>query len=231
MNGSNLYNYLNKNRDTKQMNSIIIDSSLCQTSLCFLCSKAGTDKGPFTPGGGHRHPYTTPYSLFFEPLRHKNIKFAEVGVHHGASMRVWRAFFSQARLYGFDNDEKNVAYITSMNLPNSILDIMDGSKKDSIVEGFTKHSSDGELFDVIIDDASHSPEDQAMMIRSALPFLKQGGLLIVEDIFRDRPEKPYEEALLEVKNLVSFHTFIMCEHTNRFSPGWNNDKMLVIVRA
>jgi predicted O-methyltransferase YrrM len=108
---------------------------------------------------------------------------------------------------------------------------MDGSKKESIVEGFTKHSSDGELFDVIIDDASHSPEDQAMMIRSALPFLKQGGLLIVEDIFRERPETPYEEALMEVKNLVSFHTFIMCEHTNRFSPGWNNDKMLVIVRS
>ena len=96
------------------MNSIIIDSSLCQTSLCFLCSKAGTDKGPFTPGGGHRHPYTTPYSLFFEPLRHKNIKLAEVGVHYGASMRVWRAFFSQARLYGFDNDEKNVMYIDSI---------------------------------------------------------------------------------------------------------------------
>ena len=213
------------------MNSIIIDSSLCQTALCFLCSKAGTDKGPFTPGGGHRHPYTTPYSLFFEPLRHKNIKFAEVGVHHGASMRVWRAFFSQARLYGFDNDEKNVMYIDSMKLPNSTLDLMDGSKKESIVEGFSKHSGDGELFDVIIDDASHSPEDQAMMIRSALPFLKQGGLLIVEDIFRSTNEEEYTKELKDILPLCSAYYFVMCEHKERWSPGWDNDKLLVLVKG
>ena len=85
--------------------------------------------------------------------------------------------------------------------------------------------------DVILDDASHNPDDQATMIRTVMPFLKQGGLFIIEDIFREHPEKNFEDALLEVKNLVSFHTFIVCDHVNRHSPGWNNDKMLVMVRA
>jgi hypothetical protein len=69
------------------------------------------------------------------------------------------------------------------------------------------------------------------MIRTALSKLKQGGLLIIEDIFRDRSEQPFLDALEEMKSLISFRTFIMCEHADRFSPGWNNDKMLVIVRA
>ena len=69
------------------------------------------------------------------------------------------------------------------------------------------------------------------MIRTALPFLKQGGLLIVEDIFREQSEEPLLKAIEDMKDKISFHTFIMCEHQFRFSPGWNNDKMLVIVRA
>lgn len=213
------------------MNSLTIDSSRCPTSLCTMCAAAGTDKGPFTPGGAHRHPYTAPYSLFFEPLRNRPIKFAEVGVHAGASLRVWRSFFTRARIYGFDLDRNLVEYIRDMGMPGVFLDTMDGSKASSIQEKFKHWSNDGELFDVIIDDASHSPEDQATMIVNAMQFLKQGGLLIVEDIFRETSEKPFEEALEKVKDLVSFHTFIVCEHENRYSPGWNNDKMLVLVRA
>jgi hypothetical protein len=33
-----------------------------------------------------------------------------------------------------------------------------------------------------------------------------------------------------VQDLVSFHTFIVCDHQLRYSPGWNNDKLLVFVR-
>lgn len=212
------------------MNSITLDSSKCTSDLCLFAKQAGTDKGPYTVNG-HRHPYTTPYSLLLEPLRHKPIKFAEVGVFRGASMVVWRNFFSQARIFGYDNDMQNLQAIQQMAIPGTFLGIMDSSKKESIQGVFNASCTDGELFDVIVDDASHDPADQAMMIRSALPFLKQGGLLIIEDIFRERPEIPYEEAFAEVKNMVSFHTFIVCDHEHRYSPGWNNDKMLVLVKA
>ena len=57
------------------LNSIIIDSTKCVSELCLLCAKAGTDKSPYGQGG-HRHPYTTPYSLFLEPLKNKPIKLS-----------------------------------------------------------------------------------------------------------------------------------------------------------
>ena len=212
-------------------NSITLDSTNCRTTLCDLCVKFGTDKSPFTGGGGHRHPYTAPYSLLFEPLKNKPIKFAEIGVFRGASILVWRNFFTKARIYGFDNDYQNMESIRAMNIPGVNLDIMDARKPESIEAGFSKYMADGELFDVILDDALHDPSQQVVTIRTCLKMLKQGGLLIVEDIFRDRPEDPYIEVMNEMKPLISFSTFIVCDHKDRFSPGWNNDKILVIVRA
>ena len=82
----------------------------------------------------------------------------------------------------------------------------------------------------IIITASHNPPDQCAVIKVALHFLKKGGILIVEDIFRERSIEPYEKIFEEVKDLVSFHTFITCDHALRYSPGWNNDKLLVFVK-
>ena len=212
-------------------NSITLDSTSCRTTLCNLCVQAGTDKSPYTPNGGHRHPSTAPYSLLFEPLRGKPIKFAEIGVYRGASILVWRAFFSRARIYGFDNDLASMENLRSKNLLGVTLDYMDACSPESMNSVFNKYMSDGELFDVILDDALHSAEQQAVTIKTCLGKLKQGGLLIIEDIFRDQPETPYIEAMTEMASLISFSTFIVCDHKDRYSPGWNNDKMLVIVRS
>lgn len=215
---------------THSMNSITIDSTGCRSDLCLYCAESGTDKSPYGVGG-HRHPYTAPYSLLFEPLRKKPIKFAEIGVFRGASLLAWRRFFTSARIFGFDNDINNLNIIARNQWPQVYLDVMDAGQASSIHSTLQKYVADGELFDVILDDASHNPADQVQVIRTALQFLKQGGLLIVEDIFRERPTQPYEEVFAEIRHLVSFHTFIVCDHENRYSPGWNNDKLLVFVRA
>ncbi len=212
------------------MNSLVLDSSDCVSDLCTICASTGTDKTPFC-AQGHRHPYTVPYSLLFEPLRNKPIKFAEIGVFRGASLLAWRKYFSRARIYGFDNDANNLNFIQSFDWPGVTLDLMDASNRESISSLLRQSTEDGELFDVILDDASHNPEHQVEVIRIALHFLKPGGLLIIEDIFRDRSTEPYETVFQEIKHLVSFHTFIVCDHKNRYSPGWNNDKLLVFVRA
>lgn len=212
------------------MNSITIDSTDCTSDLCILCAESGTDKSPYSTGG-HRHPYTAPYTLLFEPIRKKPIKFAEIGVFRGASLLGWRRYFPSARIYGFDNDKPNLDFIASHGWPALTLDLMDASNASNIQQQLLKYTQDGELFDVILDDASHNPEHQVEVIRTAPYFLKQGGMLIIEDIFRERSIEPYERVLQEVKHLFSFHTFIVCDHEHRYSPGWNNDKLLIFVRA
>jgi len=95
-----------------------------------------------------------------------------------------------------------------------------------------RDTADGELFDVILDDAAHDVAHQTLLIQEGLRFLKPGGLLLIEDVFRDWPEADYIPALEAAisANLISFYTFIVCDHVDRWSPGWNNDKMLVLFR-
>ena len=212
------------------MNSITIDSSDCRSDLCLFGAQSGTDKSPYN-NYGHRHPYTAPYSLFLEPLRKKQIKFVEIGVFRGASVLTWRRFFERARIYGFDCDQPNLDFIASQGWPGVHLHTMDASDPKSIHENLSNFTQDGELYDVILDDASHNIDHQVEVIRTGIHFLKQGGLLFVEDIFRESNTEKYEKVLNEIKHLVSFHTFIICDHEQRYSPGWNNDKILVLVRA
>ena len=217
--------------DDHTCNSIVIDSTHCISQLCLLCAEFGADKTVLCGGDGHRHPYTVPYSLLFEPMRNKPIKFLELGVYQGRSMFAWRCYFKNAKLYGYDNDVeslKRIPEITSMNVRN-----VDVSKEDILVDALKKDTADGELFDVILDDADHNINSQLLLMKTALPFLKQGGLLILEDVYRERPETLYESGLKYAieRELISFYTFITCDHKDRYSPEWENDKLLVMVRS
>jgi predicted O-methyltransferase YrrM len=215
------------------MNTVSINCTTCISDLCILGAAAGTDKSPLIPHGKtvHRHAYTTPYSLLFESFRHKPIKFAEIGVLEGASLIAWSSYFSKAKIYGFDINNLAFPQIQSKGFPIENLSEMDASNAESIKTSLSKFTQDGELYDVILDDASHLIEHQVEVIRNAIHFLKRGGILIIEDIRRDISTDPYQKVFEEIKHLVSFHTFILCDHPNTHSPGWNNDKLLVIYRA
>ena len=214
------------------MNSITVDSSECVSELCLICRNSGTDKTPYVLyEEGHRHPYTAPYSLLFETMRHKPIKFLEIGVYKGASLYAWRRYFEKARIYGFDIDKESMAEI--MTMPDVTLDVVDTGTGSDLEAGLTKHTADGELFDVILDDASHSPDHHKLLIPIALKYLKQGGILIIEDIYRDPDQNTYLDVIKSMikQNLISFYSFIICDHEKRYSGHLNNDKLLVMVRS
>jgi predicted O-methyltransferase YrrM len=214
------------------LNSITIDSTKCISELCLLCRNSGTDKSVYTIyEGGHNHPYSVPYSLLFETMRNKQIKFLEIGVYRGSSLYAWRNYFSNARLYGFDIDKD--AMSTIITLPDTTLDIVDASIESNLIAGLDRHTTDGELFDVILDDASHSPDHHKLLIPIALKYLKQGGILIIEDVYRDLDQNMYLDVIKSAidQKLISFYTFIICNHELRYSGEHNNDKLLVMVRS
>ncbi len=211
------------------MNSITVDSSQCLSYLCSLCAEAGTDKSPLNTQG-HRHPYSSIYSLLFEPIKHKPVKFGEIGIAYGCSLLVWSTFFPQGKIYGYDCDPKNLTISSNRNIPNTTIHMMDANDPPNIVERLKEDTKDGELFDVLMDDASHEIATQCTLLRNVLPFLKTGGIYIIEDIYRDSSTEEFEKAFQEVKHMVRFHTFILCEHENRYSPGANNDKLLVLIK-
>jgi len=212
---------------------IVVDSSAAETELCFLGNIAGTDKSPVVSAAlRHRHAYTAVYTMLFAPLKERAIQFAEIGVAGGNSALLWHMYFKHPEtvVHMFDRDQK---FLTSAQElvanPTMKFSLMDVGVNGDVARGL-KESNAG-LYDVIIDDSSHEHGHQIRIVKEAFPLLKQGGILIIEDIFRSTPEEEYTRELGAIIHKCSAAYFVQCEHKDRWSPGWDNDKLLILVKA
>ena len=206
---------------------IVIDSTDAKTELCELGKACGTDKSPYNTVR-HRHPYTAVYSMLLASLKNMPILFAEIGVATGNSAILWDLYFTNpdTRIRMFDRDESFLDNARNMTCSRCSYGLMDVSVDGDVARGL----GDG-LYDVIIDDSSHEHGHQIRIIKEAWPRLKSGGILIVEDIFRSTAEKEYSDAIPEILSGAAAAYFVVCEHAARWSPGWDNDKLLVLVKA
>ena len=207
--------------------SMTIDSSKCATELCYLGQLCGTDKTPFNLNG-HRHPYTSVYSLLMAQYKHHAIRFSEIGVAGGASVKMWNRYFEKGTFYFFDSDQNFLNHSAQgVDASQNTFRIMDVSVAESIR---TALSATGGSLDILLDDSSHNTEHQNLIIHEALPFIRSGGMIIIEDVSRAESEEKYFNYLQDIFHEFSFVSFIVTEHTNRYSPGWNNDKLLVLIK-
>lgn len=214
--------------ESYKIQHIVIDTTQSITELCRIGQYFGTDKSPYNRvPGGHRHPYTSVYSMLLSPLRNKPIQFAEIGIAYGASVGMWSNFFTNARLCFFDRDENFIKRIRQEN-GNPYLGLMDVAVDGDVTRALTDASGQ---FDVILDDSSHDFNHQIRIAKEAFPFVKPGGYLLIEDVFRTRNGIDYEVALEEILEQCSMAYFAVCNHEERYSPGWNNDKILVLIKA
>ncbi len=213
----------------KKIGKFFIDTTLVKTNLCDLGQKFKTDKSPYNKVL-HRHPYTGVYELLFSSIKEKNINIAEIGILNNASIKMWRKYFSNARIYGFEFDDYLLKNAKKSNLKKVIYKKIDVTKKKSISQCFQSCKT---KFNIIIDDSTHTFQDQINVIQETYKFLVCGGILIIEDIPINRKEYKEERFHKYLKNYYryfSFINFIHCDHISKFSKGWNNDKMLVLIR-
>ena len=207
--------------------SITIDSTKCVTDLCFLGQVYNTDKSPYN-SIGHRHPYTAVYTLLMAQYKHNPIRFVEIGIAGGASVKLWNKFFEKGTFYFFDRDQNFLDHSAqNVSSVNNTFALMDVSIAESIRESLEKT---GGSIDLLLDDSSHNATHQNLIIHEVIPFIRSGGMIIIEDISRDEPEETYFNMLKDIYFEFSFVSFIVTEHANRYSPGWNNDKLLVLIK-
>ena len=119
-----------------------------------------------TDKGSMRHLYTPIYEQYLEPWRSRELTILEIGVASGASLRMWSAYFPQARVIGLDVNEQ----CSEVCRDNARIDIR-------IVDATL--SPQPEQFDLIIDDRSHLAGHIAENYRTNWSSLKPGGFYII----------------------------------------------------
>jgi len=205
-----------------------IDSHEAKTELCVFGET--TDKSPHNVWlHYHKHPYTPIYSLLLGPYRNKVIKFCEIGIAGGDSIKMWKKYFHEDTIiFGMDVSHGFLEMLKERGYSNVFPIYIDVTNEEYMNETLKEIDT---TFDIILDDSDHSIESQRKVVRSFLPFLKAGGLLIIEDVNRSESAEKYEEYFGEelLNNFESIY-YIKAEHKNRFSGDYNNDSLLIFIK-
>jgi hypothetical protein len=211
---------------TRMLQELTINCSSAFTPLCQLATKYGTDKSPYNLYT-HRHPYTPVYDMFFRPLKSRaSLKVGEVGVLNGASIRMWQDYFVNPQIDAFDINEDYLQKIAGLN--NVHCYKVDAGESRGLRASLKEACSSGRKYDILIEDASHRLEHQLIFLRDALDFVASGGVLVIEDIFREIPAARFEEVLQTCTEKVLYSVLVTPDHTYRWSPGWENDRVLFV---
>jgi SAM-dependent methyltransferase len=134
-----------------------------------LNNTTGTDKTT-------SHAYGPLYTSLFGGMRERvgGVKtILEIGVFSGASVQAFADFFPEAAVVGMDITLDNIIF--GRKDPRVTYIKGDGTNP-IIAECLGIH------FDIILDDASHMPDDQVNALDAFASFIKPGGIFVIEDI-------------------------------------------------
>lgn len=141
--------------------------------LTRLALALGTDKAG-------QHYYTQHYERHFKPLRWKRLNILEIGIggyespiRGGESLRLWKYYFPNSRVFGID------IYDKSFHNEHRIKTFQ-GSQVDE--EFLNSVISEIGSVDIIIDDGSHLNKHVIRTFELLFPKLSQNGIYVVEDL-------------------------------------------------
>ena len=150
----------------------VLQRSLMGSNLKALAMVNNSDKW-----GGHW--YAQHYETHFGPRRREALHLLEIGVGGnedprlgGGSLRMWRTYFPNARVFGIDIHDKSAH-------DESRIKTFRGSQAD---EAFLEEvvRTMGRI-DIVIDDGSHQNEHVLRSFRFLFPRLSANGLYVIED--------------------------------------------------
>ena len=118
--------------------------------------------------------YFQVYEDIFLKYKNKKITFVEVGVANGGSLFIWKKFFGKkAKIIGID------ANPNAKKMEKYGFKIYIGNQSDSkFWENFFKKEGN---VDVVLDDGAHKNLHQISTVHYCLPYIKDGGKIVVED--------------------------------------------------
>jgi len=122
------------------------------------------------------HNYSRQYEGLFERFRNMPLKYLEIGVFKGGSIKAMKEVFKNAEcIVGLDINEECKKFEDVFN--GIFVDIGDATDT-AFLNSITKKYG---TFDIILDDGSHINKDVIKTFELLFPLLNDNGLYIVED--------------------------------------------------
>ena len=115
------------------------------------------------------------YEMFFSSLRDAPLTIFEIGVYKGGSLHTWEEYFPKAKIIGADI----LPTAKRFERGRLIIEVLDQSNVEELSRIGIKHGP----FDIVIDDGAHMWGHQITALRTLLPFVKDNGIYIVEDLW------------------------------------------------
>ena len=143
----------------------------------------GTDKAS-------NHNYGPAYDALF-PDRSKVKLMMEIGITDGSSMLAWREIFPEALIVGMD--------IEWCPLAGERLEVHKGDQREFEA---CMRAAGNRQFDFILEDAYHSLDNTLLTLFWLWPFVKPGGIYIVEEFYNIGATKANVLALLPNVEIV-----------------------------
>ena len=132
-----------------------------------------TDKGP------SQHNYTELYERLFFPWKDESIKIFEIGIANGGSLKMWQAYFPQARIFAADilpKSEFENARVKTL--------VADQANREQLQAAIETSGSD---IHILIDDGGHTMEQQQVSLGFLFKHVTPGGYYVIEDVHTSLP--------------------------------------------
>ena len=124
------------------------------------------------PSSKNKFGFIQIYEKYFFDFKDKELNLLEIGIDKGDSLRIWRDYFTNAKICGLDIEKKEFKI-------NGV-EFFTGNQSDtSFLKSITNKYKN---FDIIIDDGSHISKDVISSFNYLYPFLNDNGLYIIEDL-------------------------------------------------
>jgi hypothetical protein len=139
-----------------------------ETDLCRIAARHDTDKGL---------SYTRVYYELLAHVRDEPLRFLEIGVFNGGSLRMWREFLPNATLFAIDVDPRCLEF--ERGIPNTCIRLVDQANISQLRDFINQTGGE---FDFVVDDGGHTMAQQITSFEVLFPHVVSGGAYVIEDV-------------------------------------------------
>lgn len=123
-----------------------------------------------------KHNFLRFYDQYFSQFRDQDIRFLEIGIFFGASLKMWRQYFKRAIIDCADRDTNLFNHVPE----NVNCFKIDQKNPESLINFYNLKSRHG--YDIILDDGNHTVFSNQLTFKCLWPLIKPSGIYVIEDV-------------------------------------------------